>query len=88
MADVALPQGRVELAALRPARLILTLAGAILSLMTIVPLLWMVSMSLKTTDEVFAPNLIPHRADTRQLPLRLHPTRFLPLSPQHASSSR
>jgi len=46
---------------LRPARAVLFLATAILSLMTIAPLLWMVSMAFKDSNEVFGTNLIPHR---------------------------
>ena len=45
----------------RPARAVLFLATAILSLMTIAPLLWMVSMAFKDSNEVFGTNLIPHR---------------------------
>lgn len=58
MTDVS-TERRLDIAALRPARMILTLVGAILSLMTIVPLLWMVSMSLKDANEVFGTNLVP-----------------------------
>jgi multiple sugar transport system permease protein len=59
MTDVIAPEDRLAFAALQPTRLILSLVGAMLSLMAIVPLLWMVSMSLKESDEVFDANLIP-----------------------------
>jgi multiple sugar transport system permease protein len=44
-----------------PVQLALYLAGSILALMTVAPLFWMVSMSLKESSEVFATNLVPHR---------------------------
>src|SRR5580658_1459343 len=44
-----------------PVRIALYLAGSLLGFMIIAPLFWMVSMSLKETNEVFATNLIPHR---------------------------
>jgi multiple sugar transport system permease protein len=59
MTERVAPEDRLALAALRPTRIILSLVGAILSLMTIVPLLWMVSMSLKDGSEVFDGNFIP-----------------------------
>ena len=46
---------------LQPVQLALYLAGSILALMTVAPLFWMVSMSLKESNEVFGTNLIPHR---------------------------
>lgn len=46
----------------QPVRLALYLAGSLLALMTVAPLFWMVSMSLKESNEVFAANLVPHRA--------------------------
>ena len=46
---------------LQPVRLALYLAGVILAFMTIAPLFWMVSMSLKPSNEVFDTNLIPQR---------------------------
>ena len=52
--------GAIARAALRPAALALYVAGGLLSLMAIAPLFWMLSMSLKTSSEVFDPNLIPH----------------------------
>jgi multiple sugar transport system permease protein len=54
-------RGWSESAALRPARAVLFLATAILSLMTIAPLLWMVSMAFKDAGEVFGSSLVPHR---------------------------
>ncbi|HZZ63089.1 MAG TPA: carbohydrate ABC transporter permease [Roseiarcus sp.] len=45
----------------QPVRLALYLAGSLLALMTVAPLFWMVSMSLKESNEVFAANLVPHR---------------------------
>jgi multiple sugar transport system permease protein len=59
MTERLAPEDRLASAALRPTRIILSLVGAILSLMTIVPLLWMVSMSLKDGNEVFDGNFIP-----------------------------
>ncbi len=44
-----------------PTRAILFVANAILSLMTVAPLLWMVSMAFKDSSEVFGTNLIAHR---------------------------
>src|SRR6187401_2345374 len=54
-------------AALRPARAVLFLASAILSIMTIAPLLWMVSMAFKDSAEVFDTNLVPHRPTLENL---------------------
>lgn len=48
-----------ERAMLKPVRLALYLAASILSLMTIAPLLYMLSMSLKESSEVFGTNLVP-----------------------------
>jgi multiple sugar transport system permease protein len=45
----------------RLARAVLFLATAMLSLMTVAPLLWMVSMAFKDSSEVFGTNLVPHR---------------------------
>lgn len=59
MASVAAPADPVAEAALGPARLILLLVAAIVSLMTIAPLLWMLSIALKPGDEVFSSGLIP-----------------------------
>ena len=53
----------IDRKAYRGAALALYLAGGLLSLMTIAPLFWMVSMALKPSAEVFNPNLIP-RAPT------------------------
>ncbi len=60
MAEVIADE-RIATAALHPARIVLTLVGGLLSLMTIVPILWMVSMSLKGSAEVFGNNLLPVR---------------------------
>jgi multiple sugar transport system permease protein len=59
MPDAA--QSTNETAALRPARALLFLANAALSIMTIAPLLWMVSMAFKESNEVFGTSLVPHR---------------------------
>jgi multiple sugar transport system permease protein len=45
---------------LQPVRLALYVVASLLSFMTIAPLFYMVSMSLKETNEVFSTNLIPH----------------------------
>jgi multiple sugar transport system permease protein len=55
------PEDRIRRRMLRPVQLALYLAGSVLSFMAIAPLFWMVSMSLKETNEVFGVNLIPHR---------------------------
>ncbi|HLX97694.1 MAG TPA: carbohydrate ABC transporter permease [Roseiarcus sp.] len=44
---------------LKPVQLALYLAASILSLMTVAPLLYMLSMSLKESNEVFGTNIIP-----------------------------
>jgi multiple sugar transport system permease protein len=49
-------------AMLRPVQLVLYLASVMLSLIAVAPLFWMVSMSLKPTDEVFRTNLVPHHS--------------------------
>src|ERR1700685_3176736 len=51
---------QIHLAALRPARLILHLAGLILAFMAVAPLFWMLSMSFKGADEVVGVHLIPN----------------------------
>ena len=58
-ASAAAPERRIELAALKPARLIFHLSGILLSAMAVVPLLWMVSMSVKNSDELFGTGLLP-----------------------------
>ena len=55
------PEDRVRRRMLQPVQLALYLTGSMLSFMAIAPLFWMVSMSLKETNEVFGVNLIPHR---------------------------
>jgi len=47
--------------ALRPAGTVWFLASAVLALMTVAPLLWMVSIAFKGPDEIFDPGLIPAR---------------------------
>ena len=51
----------MQRAMLQPVRLALYLAGVILAFMAIAPLFWMLSMSLKPSNEVFDTNLIPRR---------------------------
>lgn len=46
-------------AMLQPVRLALYLAASILSVMTVAPLFYMLSMSLKESNEVFGANLVP-----------------------------
>ena len=46
---------------LQPVRIALYVVASILSFMTIAPLFWMLSMSLKPSNEVFDTNLIPRR---------------------------
>src|SRR5213593_2157569 len=62
MSDAALA-GRAfdSAAAIRPAHTILYLATGILAMMTVAPLVFMLSMSFKAGNEVFASNLIPSR---------------------------
>jgi multiple sugar transport system permease protein len=55
------PEDRVRRRMLQPVQLALYLTGSMLSFMAVAPLFWMVSMSLKETNEVFGVNLIPHR---------------------------
>src|SRR5271166_1283295 len=45
---------------LQPVRLALYVVASILAFMTVAPLFYMVSMSLKETKEVFGANLVPH----------------------------
>jgi multiple sugar transport system permease protein len=54
-------EDRIRRRMLQPVQLALYLTGSILSFMAVAPLFWMVSMSLKETNEVFSANLIPHR---------------------------
>jgi multiple sugar transport system permease protein len=46
---------------LQMVRLVLYLVSSALAFMTVAPLFYMVSMSLKQTNEVFGTNLVPHR---------------------------
>jgi len=55
------PEDRIRRRMLQPVQLALYLTGSMLSFMAVAPLFWMVSMSLKETNEVFRANLIPHR---------------------------
>jgi len=55
------PEDRIRRRMLQPVQLALYLTGSMLSFMAVAPLFWMVSMSLKETNEVFSANLIPHR---------------------------
>jgi multiple sugar transport system permease protein len=60
MAEIAMAAERTfDPAALRPTRIILFLATGLLAVMTIAPLLWMLSTAFKNPNEVFAGNLIP-----------------------------
>src|SRR5438874_1500292 len=49
-------------AALKPARMVLFLVSAVLAFMTVLPLLWMLSIAFKRPDEVFNMNLVPNHA--------------------------
>ena len=51
----------IQRAMLQPVRLPLYLAGVILAFMAVAPLFWMLSMSLKPSNEVFDTNSIPRR---------------------------
>jgi multiple sugar transport system permease protein len=53
-------QTQIERSAQRPVEIIFILIGLVLAFMAIAPLLWMLSMSFKAGDEVFAPNIIPN----------------------------
>jgi multiple sugar transport system permease protein len=60
MADVAMSAGRTfDPEAFRPTRIILFLVTGILAVMTVAPLLWMLSTAFKTPNEVFGGNLVP-----------------------------
>ena len=62
MAEAAMTAERMfDPAALRPTRIVLFLATGLLAVMTIAPLLWMVSTAFKNADEVFAGNLVPQQ---------------------------
>jgi multiple sugar transport system permease protein len=64
MADVAnspAESDAAQKAMLRPVQLALYLAGVMLSFIAIAPLFWMLSMSVKPSDEVFKTNLVPHK---------------------------
>src|SRR5262245_28062888 len=61
MTDATLPVDRAAARAIRPAGTIWFLASAVLALMTIAPLLWMLSIAFKGPEAVFEPGLIPSR---------------------------
>ena len=62
MAEVALRRAASSSPALQPVQLAsLCSPASMLAFMTVAPLFWMVSMSLKQANEVFDPNLIPHQ---------------------------
>jgi multiple sugar transport system permease protein len=50
---------QLDVAALKPTRLVLHLVGLMLAFTAVAPLFWTVSMSFKSSDEVFGVNLIP-----------------------------
>ncbi len=52
---------QLDIAALKPTRLVLHLVGLMLAFTAVAPLFWMVSTSFKGADEVFVVNLIPER---------------------------
>ena len=64
------------------------LVGLILALMAIAPLFWMLSMSFKSADEVFEPNLDPAASDARQFPLCVHRRSISSATSGTRSSSR
>jgi multiple sugar transport system permease protein len=62
MADASMAETDDDAAIRRlvqPVQLAFYLAGSILAFMTVAPLFWMLSMSLKETSEVFDTNLVP-----------------------------
>jgi multiple sugar transport system permease protein len=61
LAQTPTEEDATQRAMLRPVQLALYLAGVILAFMAIAPLFWMLSMSLKPSNEVFDTNLIPRR---------------------------
>jgi multiple sugar transport system permease protein len=61
MTDLAQGQARLARAAQRPVAILFHLIGLTLAAMAVFPLLWMLSMSFKASDEIFAPNLVPAR---------------------------
>ena len=60
-AQTSTEEDAAQRAMLQPVQLALYLAGVILAFMAIAPLFWMLSMSLKPSNEVFDTNLIPRR---------------------------
>jgi multiple sugar transport system permease protein len=60
-AQTRMEEDATQRAMLQPVQLALYLAGVILAFMAIAPLFWMLSMSLKPSNEVFDANLIPRR---------------------------
>src|SRR5580698_6024151 len=61
LAQTPTEEDATQRAMLRPVQLAFYLAGVILAFMAIAPLFWMLSMSLKPSNEVFDTNLIPRR---------------------------
>src|SRR5580698_166455 len=61
LAQTPTEEDATQRAMLRPVQLALYLAGVILAFMAIAPLFWMLSMSLKPSNEVFDTNLIPRQ---------------------------
>ncbi len=61
MTDVAISGRDGARQVLHTTQTILFLASVLLALMTLAPLLWMLSIAFKTPDEVFGMNLLPHR---------------------------
>ena len=64
----------------QPVQIALYLAGSILAFMTVAPLLWMVSMSLKQPERGVRRQSRPAPPDSRELRLCLHPGELRPLS--------
>jgi multiple sugar transport system permease protein len=62
MSDVARAAPAYERNGQRSVEIIFHLIGLVLAFMAVAPLLWMVSMSFKSSDEVFGINLIPAHA--------------------------
>src|ERR1043166_5338255 len=60
MTDAERLSHQLDVAALRPTRLVLHLVGLLLAFTAVAPLFWMASMSFKGADEVFGVNLIPN----------------------------
>src|SRR5882757_9600866 len=61
MTDAALPSPPDFARAYRVVPIILSLAGLVLALTTVAPLLWMLSTTFKAQDEVFGGPFLPRR---------------------------